>query len=100
MLVLFSALLIFGIGECNWTTTRNSGIAVDTLDFFENLLSKSTKFSQCIQTNEVSRNLTSNFSEISYFCSQLLVKKGHESKTNKGQADQFPNVTPSCRTIE
>ena len=49
----------------NGTIWRRNGIAVDTLDFFENLLSKPTKISQCIQTNEVSRKLTSNFSEVS-----------------------------------
>ena len=79
----------------NGTIWRRNGIAVDTLDFFENSLSKSTKLGQCIQTSEVSRNLTSNFSAVSCFCFQLLLKKGHEAKTNKGQADQFPYVTPS-----
>ena len=79
----------------NWTPTRHSGIAVDTLDFFQNLLRKSTKIRQCIQTNEVSRNLSSNFSEVSYFLFKLLLQKRSSSKTNKGQADQFPYATPS-----
>ena len=67
----------------NWTIWRRNGIAVDTLDFFENLLSKSTKLGQCIQTSEVSWNLTSNFSEVSLLCFQLILKKGHRRKQKK-----------------
>ena len=49
----------------NWTSSLDVQLLLDTLDFFQKSLSKLTIFSQCIQTNEVSRNLISNFSEVS-----------------------------------
>ena len=65
------------------TLWRHNGIAVDTLALFWNLLSKSNKLGQCIHTSEVSRNLTSNFSEVSWLCYQLISKKGHRRKQKK-----------------
>ena len=56
----------------NWTSILDVQLLLDTLDFFQKSLSKSTKLGQCIQTNEVSRKLTSNFSEVSWFCFQLI----------------------------
>ena len=49
----------------NWTLILDVQLLLDTLDFFQKSLSKSTKLGQCIQTNEVYRKLTSNFSEVS-----------------------------------